>query len=294
MSVTLFGSNGFLGSSIAAELDKRNIPWVGINRSKSEKKNIFSIVQNDEEELINILNKNPKVINASGSLKPKDFEEHKTKSLEELWNNINLISKLLIKSNTKSFVQLSSAGTIYGEIDPSHSSSELDEPNPISCYGNAKFIEEIHYRKLCSMINSNYKCVRVTNPYGNKNKSTHGFIDVLLNKINDDESFLYYKDCNPKRDFVFAPDMSSMIIDILNSDEVGNFNLGSGESIHLQSIIDFINEIKPNNNYKILKKLERPSYDIVNSQIDITRIKNLGLYKSNESVYSYICKKLKV
>lgn len=285
--VTLLGANGFLGSAIADVLDAMQIPWIGICIGKPTRSNIIALAPDDKESLINIINDYPVVINATGSLKPKDFEERTTESLNLFWKNVEHFTDILQSSNIQMLVHLSSAGTVYGNSESDEGSKERTVLKPISWYGKAKMLEELHYEKAAYLIGFNYLCVRVTNPFGNKIKARHGFIDVLLHSIRENKEFNYFADCDPVRDFVYAPDMSAMIMGLVQNNETGVYNIGSGEAISLSNVANYVKE-RIDTPYLINRTLAKPSFDVLNSRVSINKIKASGAYKNTMSVYDYI------
>lgn len=285
--VTLLGATGFLGSAIADVLDTMQIPWIGICIGKPTRPNIVALSPDDKESLINIINDYPIVINATGSLKPKDFEERTTESLDLFWKNVEHFTDVLVSSNIEMLVHLSSAGTVYGDKASADGYEESSLLKPISWYGKAKMFEELHYEKVAELEGFKYLCVRISNPFGNKVKARHGFIDVLLYCMREGKEFNYFADCDPKRDFVYAPDMSRMILNLVTKNESGTYNIGSGNAINLSSIANYVKE-KIDTPYLINRTLAKPSFDVLNSVICIDKVKSKNAYANTMSVYDYI------
>jgi UDP-glucose 4-epimerase len=285
--VTLLGATGFLGSAIADVLDKMQIPWTGICIGKSSRANVVALSPDDKESLIDIINAFPIVINATGSLKPKDFEEKTSQSLNLFWKNVEHFTDVLEQSNVEMLVHLSSAGTVYGDRASKEGHKERSILKPISWYGKAKMLEELHYEKIADLIGFKYLCVRITNPFGNKVKARHGFIDVLLHCMREGKEFNYFADCDPVRDFVYAPDMSRMIINLVMNNESGTNNIGSGIALNLSKIAHYVKE-RVDTPYLINRTLAKPNYDVLNSIVCIDKVKSKNAYVNTMNVYNYI------
>lgn len=284
--ICLLGATGFLGSAIAKELDSRGIAWIGTSRSENVTHNIKKVSLFDRLEMINLLKSSYLVINTLGSAKPKDFEEDPLNMLDILWNNTIDLTSMLNESGIEKLVHISSAGTVYGDyIDSPH--SEKCELLPISWYGKAKVIEELYIEKSCLSNNIDYLCLRVTNPYGNDNKTQHGFIDVLLNSVLSNKEFYFYQDCNPIRDFIYAEDMAFSAIELIALECKGIYNLGNGEAHSLEDIATYVdNKLKGNT---LIKRLsDRPSFDVLNNQVCIQKLINSKAHRSSMNVYKYI------
>lgn len=290
--ICVLGATGFLGSAIAEQLELSNANWIGVSIDKSSNPKIRTIDPHDSESLIELLGSYSIVINAVGSRKPADFENELSPSMRGFWGTVEHFSNVFEKANIKKLVHISSAGTVYGSATTDAGHKESDNLKPISWYGRAKAFEELHYEKLCTNIDIDYLCVRVANPFGNVNKTRHGFVDVLINCIENGEDFHCFNDCDPRRDFVFAPDMANMIINLINHEESGCFNIASGDSIPLSQIIDLVVN-KLNVTANIQTDLCHPEYDVLNSVVDISKIKSSSCYVNTMPVLKYIEQKLK-
>jgi UDP-glucose 4-epimerase len=284
--ICLLGATGFLGSAIAKELDERKIDWIGTSLEESKDLRIKSIDLTDTKALVDIFQKSSVVINALGSAKPKDYEENPSETLNNLWQNIISLSESLKLGKVAKLIHISSAGAVYGEQkDVRH--TEKSAVNPISWYGKAKVIEELFLEKHCQINDSAYLCLRVSNPYGNKNKTTHGFIDVLINAVLSGNRFSFYEDCNPVRDFIYAEDMAFSIAELIQVNAIGVFNIGSGESHSLKSVTDYIIE-KFNGEHFISRKSSKPGYDVLVNKVSVEKLLSYGAKRNSMDIYKYI------
>jgi len=285
-SICLLGATGFLGSAIAKELDARGLSWVGTSRQESNNDKIKKVDLSDQQSMINILRSADVVINALGSAKPKDFEADAQGRLNAIWNSATNLTELIKLADVKTFVHISSAGTVYGEyVNVPH----LESSNllPISWYGKAKVIEELYLENACTSNNIDYLCIRVTNPYGNDKKSKHGFIDVLLNSVLSHKPFSFYQDCSPVRDFIYADDMAFSIVELIKLKRNGIFNLGSGEGLSLEAIANYVHN-KLDGKTLISRAQEKPVYDVLTNRVNIQKLIDSNAYKNSMNVYKYI------
>ena len=288
IKVCVIGATGFIGSSITKELAKRGIKWKGVSRSSNSNPLIEKAITKDE--LVQVFNDYPYVINASGALKPKDFEDNPTLSFQALQNSVDTISGAIEESKLQKFIHISSAGTIYGEGVDNHSFSEDAPLIPISFYGKAKMQEEKNYELITNKYNCQYVSARVSNPYGNNEKTTHGFIDVLINSIRENTKFSYYNDIDPSRDFIYANDMSEMIVNLACNEITGVFNVCSGKSFKISEIIDFVKEYSKSENLSATRSSNE--YEVKNNNISAEKMKSMGLYINTIDIFEYIRKKL--
>lgn len=293
MKICLIGASGFLGKKIAEALDACGVDWVGTTLRESARDNLIKITKHNKDDLINIVDSYNVVINASGSLKPKDFELYTESSLKEFWTNINFFSEVYAASKIKTLVNISSAGTVYGEKTRKGGSEETDFMNPISWYGRSKMLEELHYEYLCNQNNINFTNCRVANPYGNDECSKHGFIDVLINCVKEGKPFSLYAGKSPRRDFVSSVDMARMITNLVINKAYGTYNVASGESYALSEIVELLPKSLGVNDFSIEYKGNKPSHEVLISEVSVKKIKELGFYEKSTSIESYLEKSLR-
>lgn len=294
MKVCVFGASGFIGSAIVNELESAGLEWVGISRSIEERPNFIKASLAEIELLKDIIADYPYVINAMGSFKPKDFESDTKVVLQSFWNSINSFNKILSQSKVKNLLHISSGGTVYGESRGSPF-KENDLLLPISWYGRAKVIEESIYEKQAYQCNFNYRCARVTNPFGNNVFSNHGFVDVLINSVKVNGVFNTFKSNGHYRDFIYAPDMAKVLINILSAEfknRVEILNVGMGSSRSLFELVKLAKMLAPS--LKVKNDYILSEYDILENKVDVKKLRNNGFIKGElKSPEDYIYEMLK-
>lgn len=290
LKVCILGVTGFLGSSIAEELTRKGVSWVGVSSSESSNPNIRTLNRFDTAGLVGLINDFPVVINATGSLKPKDFELHTKESLAHFCKRVDFLSDVFCQSKIETLVNISSAGTVYGDASAAGPHTESALLKPISWYGRAKQFEEMAFEKVAFNCNFKFLCLRVSNPFGNPHRTTHGFIDVLVNCAKNNIPFSFYKDCDPHRDFIYAADMSYAIVELLAKNHVGTFNVGSGESTSVRSLIDYVQQKWAFDN--LHPELVKPDSDVLISDISVEKLKACDCFVKTVDIFTFIDKKL--
>jgi len=158
----------------------------------------------------------------------------------------------------------------------SHSSRKINEKFnaiPNSNYGRFKLKSENYIKKYLD----DYLIMRIFNIYGKDQPAGYFFSD-MKEKIRNKKKIIIN---NSYRDFIHVNEVSRFINFALNKKLNGIFNVGSGKSYKLSSIIKMISEkmkIKPN--LLIKKKIDK----LVS---DNTIIKNKGFIVKNEKNLSY-------
>lgn len=303
MNVLLIGGNGFIGSHLIDGLLKRN-----------HKVRVFDIAHEKFREpisgvdyRISNLNNIPDLYEAMMGI---DVVFHlasttvpSTSSIDIIADvNNNVISTLNIlnlaaRQRIKKFVYFSSGGAIYGNSD-SIPLSEDHHKNPVSSYGIIKETIE-HYIKLYNTQNNlDYLILRPSNPYGPRQGHfiAQGVIATFLRKAKSNDPFLIYGNGSSKKDYIFIDDFVEMIMQLVDSNSQGIYNIGSGTGASLNEIITLINKITKKENKVIYT--ESRSYDVNNFVLDITKLKSklnkdielTSLEKGIESTWDWIQK----
>lgn len=153
------------------------------------------------------------------------------------------------RAGVKRFVFLSSGGTVYGF--PQQVPIPEDHPtHPTCAYGISKLAVEkyltlyAHLRKMQSVT------LRVANPYGGRQRldAPQGAVAVFLGRALRADPIEIWGDGTVVRDFVALPDVLRALqqaIDLTGALPVGEhqlFNIGSGEGLSLNSLLDVLDQ----------------------------------------------------
>lgn len=279
MNVLLIGGNGFIGSHLLDGLLNRN-----------HKVRVFDIAHEKFREpnskvdyRLSNINSIPDLYEAMMGI---DIIFHlasttvpSTSSIDIIADvNNNVISTLNIlnlaaRQGIKKFVYFSSGGAIYGNSDFLPLTEE-DHKNPVSSYGIIKATIEQYIKLYNKQNNLEYLIVRPSNPYGPRQGHfiAQGVIATFLRKAKNDEPFLIYGDGTSKKDYIFISDFIEMMLQLVETDSQGIFNIGSGHGTSLNEIIAVINKITNKANKVIYS--ESKNYDVNNFVLDISKIKS--------------------
>ena len=286
--VLLLGASGFIGSNIAQELDRRGYDWLGVGRNRTQGDSCI-VSLDDEYEILSMLEDKPIVINALGGLKPRDYELEFKGAMEEFWRAIQKTLDLLRKRPPSLLLQISSAGTVYGEA-PGRPSEEGDSLSPSSWYGRMKVVEEALYQQYARELSVTYICARVTNPFGNENHPTHGLVDVLIDHVRRGEPFNACFREGACRDFIYAPEMAKTLVAMAEQAKPGVFNVGRGESVPLAQLIQVLREQAP---WAKIEATPASESDIAVSAVSTRKLVEVyGIDPGGPSAVEYIQNKL--
>ncbi|QOR37431.1 NAD-dependent epimerase/dehydratase family protein [Billgrantia diversa] len=286
--ILLLGATGFIGSNIARELDRQQRPWVGIARHPKDEANpVFTL--DDEVEILSVLEESPVVINALGGLKPRDFEQDLNRAMEEFWSSLQRVLGLLRKAPPAALLQISSAGTVYGEAQ-GRPNVESDPASPHSWYGRMKVVEEALFQQFAHDKEVIYTCARVTNPFGNEDHPTHGLVDVLIDHVLSKKLFCARFHPSACRDYIYAPEMGRALVAMADKRLPGIYNIGSGESVNLRELVQMAQNLVSEAKIVIA---EPSKEDVVISSVSVRRFREeIGFTIGGPTAQEYLYDKL--
>ena len=133
-----------------------------------------------------------------------------------------------------------------------------------------------------SQFNTKYNYIIPCNIYGHTNKKTENnshFVTSLINKIitakkNNDESIKLFGDGSPKRQLLYAEDLSIIIKKIVDGDITESFNVSPEEVYTIEEISKMALEVTGNQNIKISFDKTKPNGQLIKT-LDTERFKNI-------------------
>lgn len=246
--IILFGGFGFIGKNLYEYL-KYNYDLVIIDRIKDEsflinnevKSYIYDFSNQEELNSIMEIEKPDYIINLISVV---TANRDLTLFNDMIKSNLDILLKIYESTkklpNLKLNIQFGS-GEEYGNIQSPF--NEKDKEIPSSPYAIVKLMTT----NTAMMLNKNYNypicIVRPSNLFG-KYQGTEKFIPYVINQLKNNLS-IKTSPGEQKRDFIEARNFSREIEILLRNyqSSVGEiFNLGSGESLSLKEIINFLKE----------------------------------------------------
>jgi UDP-glucose 4-epimerase len=279
MKILLVGGTGFIGSNLSRYLVEQGHKV----RVLTRKLTVFSYVSPlieyvygdflDEAALDACLEDIDIVVQLVSSTVPS------TSNLDmsyDVQSNIGGMLQLLnacVKNSVQKVIFPSSGGTIYG-MPKQIPINESHPTDPICSYGITKLAIE-KYLYLFNYLNElDYVILRISNPYGagQSPNGKVGVIPTLLYKIMHQETIKIWGDGGATRDYIYIHDVIAAFGKVIDSStEHRLFNIGSGQGVSLNQLIDIIQQI-----FKIdinVEYGESRSFDIPVNVLDISRAK---------------------
>lgn len=284
MNILVIGGNGFIGSHL-----------IDLLILKGHKVRVFDISHEryrkpleSVDYRISTLDNIPELYEALLGI---DIIFHLASSSVPSTSNIDTVSdinknliptlnilNLSVKLGIKKFVYFSSGGAVYG--NPLCMPINEEHPlKPISSYGIVKATIEMYLFLFQRLYGLKSLIIRPSNPYGPRQGHfiAQGVISTFLRKVKMNEEITVYGDGNSTKDYIYISDLIRLTYDLSFSNEVGVFNLGSGEGTTINQIIDQIKKTTVKN-FEIIN-IDKQIYDVNHFVLDITKATNLlGIY----------------
>ena len=289
MNYIVTGAAGFIGYHTAKMLLENNHTVIAIDnindfydiKLKNERINYLKNFKNFNLEKINLNNKND-ILNLGNNLKSINAVIHLAAyagvrtSIIDPWayqdNNVNATLNLLElckKLNITNFT-LASTSSVYGD-NKNIPTKETDNTSfPLSPYAASKISAELLAYTYHYHFNINVAILRfftVYGPFGRPDMVIFKFLKSIL----DNNPIKIYGDGEQTRDFTYVSDISEALILSTNINGHNIFNVGGGQSISINKLIEIIERYL---NKKAIKEyVDRDPSDIEHSLADTEKIK---------------------
>lgn len=270
----LFGGSGFLGSVFLRE--HSDIISVGrthpgsVNNLHIPIKDMDDLSVLDDIEFDNVIfligNSNHHVIN-NGCL---DGIEYNVLPLKKALHYLQ-------HRNIKKFVCFTSI-LLYGNEPKDRPVNEQDEIYPYQNeYIFSNFLAEQiveFYKERVPIIN-----IRLSNIYGDTSLIRPDLVPTLIQDVITKEEPTVWS-LLPKRDFIFTTDAADAILKVMETDFVGNLNLGSGTMSSVGDIVNIVEDLSG----KKIKSLNKEVTGVMKFVADISLLKKLTNWKPKYSL----------
>lgn len=158
-------------------------------------------------------------------------------------NQVNVLGGLNILSNclkykVKKIFFTSSGGAIYGRPDKIPTAEDYPA-YPLSPYGVSKLSFEKYLSYYHRVFGQEYIAFRLANVYGPRQYrgGEAGVVSIFIDNAVNDRTSHIFGDGFQTRDYVFVSDVVSALLSGLDSEAIGEFNIGTGLEKNLLDII---------------------------------------------------------
>ncbi|MFC3698561.1 NAD-dependent epimerase/dehydratase family protein [Sphingobium xenophagum] len=187
------------------------------------------------------------VIYAAGTLGPATKLETVHSGISDEIVPVLKLAEQAAGSGCKTFVFISSGGTVYGPNVPLPTHEDV-RTAPINIYGTIKVLTELALLEVGRKYGISIVILRVSNPYGPGQSGTRrmGFIAAAAKAAMAGEPIVIWGDGSTTRDFIFIDDVGRALA--LAAGYRGNsviLNIGSGEGHSLLQICKIVSSNSP-------------------------------------------------
>jgi UDP-glucose 4-epimerase len=290
--VLITGGLGFIGSHLVEELSKDNQVVVIDNESSGDVKNIEHL----DLESISLDLGDINSVNLNDLLEDVNYVFHLAalasvpRSVADplLCNHVNVTGTLKLlsaacKNEVEKFV-FSSSSAIYGDSKVLPLSEKVP-PNPKSPYAASKVAGELYCHIFNEVYGLSTVSLRYFNVYGPRqdpNSQYAAAIPKFMNAFVKGGIPIIYGDGEQTRDFVYVKDVVKANIHFCQSNETGEFQIGSGKSIRINQLFEIMKTLF-NSDSKPVYQEPRPG-DIKHSSADISKAINAGFRPDTDFV----------
>jgi UDP-glucose 4-epimerase len=138
-------------------------------------------------------------------------------------------------AGVKRVVMASTGGAILGDVSPPV--HEAVVPQPMSPYGASKLAAEGYGHAFAGSYGMRVTMLRFSNVYGPLSYHKTSAVAQLFKQILNRQPITVYGDGSQTRDFVFVDDLCRGILQAIEADATGVFQLGSGSPTTLNELL---------------------------------------------------------
>lgn len=218
MKFTVFGSKGYIGSSIVNYLKLQNIECLtpDIKNGKIPKENLGHVIY---------------------AIGVPDFKQNPMKAIDA---HVFLLNKLLNETNFESFLYLSSTRVYSNALSTDENSSLVVDPLN---FDNLYNISKIMGESICNMSKQqNVRIVRLSNVVGN-NSGSNVFLTSIIKDALEMKNIVLQTKLDSEKDFVYIGDVVNILPKISLQGKKSIYNIANGENITNNEIIKKLQEI---------------------------------------------------
>lgn len=284
-TVVVFGGSGFLGQRLCKELvtagySVRSVSRTGCPRGQAQPwwadVDWISADLGTETSAPAIAGAEL-IFNLASSTYPSTSNSDVVFDLESNLVGSVRMFKTAVEREVRRVIFISSGGTVYG-VPQQNPIPETHPTNPICSYGIQKLAIEKYLYLFRALQDLDSVVLRVSNIYGEFQNLERplGAVSHFSHRAVEGKPIEIWGDGSIRRDYIHVDDVVSALLRAMSySGQDHIFNIGSGQSVSLNELLDFIRR-RVEREIAVIYKPAR-SFDVKENVLDITRAaKELG------------------
>lgn len=258
MKIIVTGGAGFIASHVVdSYIDKRHQVFIIDNLSTGKRENLnpkakfFEVDIRDKEKISDIFNHvKPDLLNHHAA--QLDVRKSVADPVYDAQLNILGLLNLLEAgkvSGVKKVIFASSGGVVYGDAKIIPTPENYHPLKPISPYGVSKLTSEYYLYYYYRSYGIPYIALRYANVYGPRQDpfGEAGVVAIFTQKLLKGEQPIINGDGKQTRDYVFVNDVVMANLVSLESDYVGELNIGTGIETDVNTIFKLLVKLTKSN-----------------------------------------------
>ncbi|MCX8531508.1 NAD-dependent epimerase/dehydratase family protein [Chryseobacterium luquanense] len=275
MKVLIFGGNGFLGNSLCALLEKKEVEYYTVSRS--DQRSSYNLDISDINQFAQLpLDFFDTVINCATILPGGNFLDNEY--LEKIYKtNIlgtqNICKWINTQDSIKKIINCSTLVVVNKPwpVNLSEESATYPSGNHV-LYSSSKLTQELLFKTFADSKNISLSQIRFSALYG-ETMSWSGVICNLIDQARRDKKISLKNASKVTADFLHVDDASAIIFSLLHSNLEGIVNGAAGTET---SILDLANIVRDclDENIEIENHVD-PDFEENRSQIDVSKLEKI-------------------
>lgn len=147
------------------------------------------------------------------------------------------------RNNIQKIIAASTGGAILGDVKPPINEDIV--AYPASPYGASKLSMEGYCSAYYGSYGLKYNCLRFSNIYGPYSVNKESVVAKFIKDITKTEEVNIYGDGKQTRDYLYVDDLIKGILQALENDVVGVYQLGSGVPTTINDLLSIIRNVIP-------------------------------------------------
>lgn len=279
----VLGGCGFIGRHLALALARRGhkVTVADIKPPPTELANVapFHLISPEAPDWYTLLDAHDIIHYCAWTTVPKTANENPLQDIEDNLKGLVRLLEAMRKFTGKKIIFTSSGGTVYGRLN------QIPVPEdhtlaPITAYGASKVSAETYLGFYRGCYGIDCRVARISNPFG-AGQNPHGglgAVSTFLFRALEHQEITIWGNGSIVRDYIHIADLTAGLLSLADAtfpdtDPLPAFNLGSGQGVSLNSILETLRSdlrLDPKVTY-----LPGRAFDVPVSVLDITKAETL-------------------